>query len=100
MVKDLIKFFQEKDKVAYVKAIQVVPERLHTILPGLKILETIIKTYGRPLVVVSDYGVREGYLMQKLQLVPMRVVKSPVVVKAQEKAESKNEKPIKGPSRK
>lgn len=100
MVKDLIKFFQEKDKDAYVKAIQVVPERLHTILPGLKILETIIKAYGRPLVVVSDYGVREGYLIQKLQLVPTRVVKAPLVVKAPEKAKSKHEKPIQRPSRK
>ena len=99
MVKDLIAFFQEKDKDAYLKAIQVVPERLHTILPGLKILETIIKKFGRPLVVVSDFGVREGYLMQKLQLVPMRIVKSPVVVKAMDKPVNKNEKPIKRPSR-
>lgn len=99
IVKDLIAFFQEKDKDAYLKAIQVVPERLHTILPGLKILETIIKKFGRPLVVVSDFGVREGYLMQKLQLVPMRIVKSPVVVKAMDKPVNKNEKPIKRPSR-
>lgn len=75
IVKDLIKFLEEKDKQTYLKAIQVIPERLHTILPGLKILETIIKVYGKPLVVVSDYGVREGYLMQKLQLVKPRMIK-------------------------
>lgn len=75
MVKDLIKFLKQKDKQTYLKAIQIIPDRLHTILPGLKILETLIKHFGRPLVVISDYGVREGYLMQKLMLVKPRIVK-------------------------
>lgn len=76
MVKDLIQFLRKKDKETYLKAIQIIPDRLHTILPGLKILETLIKFFGKPLVVISDYGVREGYLMQKLMLTKPRVVKA------------------------
>lgn len=100
MVKDLIQFLEQKDKDVYLKAIQVVPERLHTILPGLKILETIIKAYGKPIVVVSDYGVREGYLMQKLHLVQPRIVRTPVVAKPEiNQAKKSDEKRIKGRSR-
>lgn len=97
MIKDLIEFFQKKDKEAYVKAIQVVPERLHTIVPGLKILETIIKVYGRPLMVVSDYGVREGYLMQKLQLVKPKIFK---VIPTKPVPKTNHEKSNQRPARK
>jgi len=89
MVKDLISFLQTKDKQTYLKAIQIIPERLHTILPGLKILETLIKHYGKPLVVISDYGVREGYLMQKLGLVKPRIIKPLPIVEKQPEVKQK-----------
>lgn len=43
------------------------PERLHTLIPGLMILRHIVKTVQADEVVVSRYGVREGYLCQKVQ---------------------------------
>lgn len=96
MVKDLIEFLKQENKKTYLKAIQTIPERLHTILPGLKILETIIKTFGKPLVVISDYGVREGYLMQKLGLTNTRTIKPKPVEKPVKKS---NEQNAKGPNR-
>jgi exopolyphosphatase/guanosine-5'-triphosphate,3'-diphosphate pyrophosphatase len=75
IIQDLIGFLGQKDKASYLKIIQVIPERMHTILPGIKILETIVKHFGKPLVVISDYGIREGYLLQKLSLVHPRTVK-------------------------
>ena len=43
------------------------PERLHTLIPGLMILRHIVKTVQADEVIVSRYGVREGYLCQKVQ---------------------------------
>jgi|1048.fasta_scaffold09199_2 exopolyphosphatase/guanosine-5'-triphosphate,3'-diphosphate pyrophosphatase len=91
IIQDLIQFLLKKDKVAYLKTIQIIPERLHTILPGLKILETIVKEFGKPLVVISDYGVREGYLLQKLSLVKARAVRALPVTPTQGKVTQRNE---------
>lgn len=46
--------------------IKVVPDRLHTIMPGMIILRTIMKEFGSKRVEVSSAGVREGYLLKKI----------------------------------
>lgn len=43
--------------------VPVVPDRIHTILPGMIILSTIAKFFQCQIVDVSRYGVREGYLL-------------------------------------
>ena len=43
-----------------------VPDRVHTILPGLIILRCIVSAYGVERVSVSSTGVREGYLMARV----------------------------------
>ena len=47
--------------------LRVSPDRIHTIVPGLLIFQTIAKTYHSLSFVTSRYGVREGYLMQQLK---------------------------------
>ncbi len=42
------------------------PDRLHTIIPGLIVLRTIVRRYGCQRIQVSRCGVREGYLMEKV----------------------------------
>ena len=43
------------------------PDRVHTIIPGVLILDSIIdKTYAEN-IIVSDYGLSEGYLIRKLK---------------------------------
>lgn len=42
------------------------PERLHTLIPGLMILLHIVQTFQANQVIVSRYGVREGYLCQNI----------------------------------
>ncbi len=49
------------------KLVQLVPERTHTILPGMTVLKTIAKHYNCTHLTVSNYGVREGYLISKLR---------------------------------
>ena len=44
------------------KLIKVAPDRLHTIIPGMLILETVASYYSNEIIEVSDFGVREGYL--------------------------------------
>lgn len=43
------------------------PDRVHTIIPGVLILDSIIdKTYAEN-IIVSDYGLSEGYLIRKIK---------------------------------
>lgn len=44
--------------------LQAAPERVHTLLPGLLILNAILKRYEVETVDVSGQGVREGYLLK------------------------------------
>ena len=46
--------------------IKVAPDRLHTIIPGMIILETVASYYSSSEIQVSDFGVREGYLYKAL----------------------------------
>jgi exopolyphosphatase/guanosine-5'-triphosphate,3'-diphosphate pyrophosphatase len=48
------------------KILQITPERIHTITPGLIILSAIIKKYGCKTIIVSESGVREGYLIRNV----------------------------------
>lgn len=47
--------------------LKVEPERIHTIIPGLLILRHIVEGFGAGEMIVSQYGVREGYLCQKIR---------------------------------
>lgn len=47
--------------------LKVCPERVHSFIPGLIILETIASEYNVETIVTSQYGVREGYLYSKLE---------------------------------
>lgn len=51
--------------------LKIEPERIHTILPGLLILRHLVETFGAGEIVVSRYGVREGYLCQQIRPTPI-----------------------------
>lgn len=46
--------------------VPIVPDRIHTILPGMVILSAIAKYFQCQTVDVSRYGVREGYLLHHI----------------------------------
>lgn len=46
--------------------LKVVPDRIRTILPGMIILQTVIKQFKAKMIHVSYMGVREGYLYQQV----------------------------------
>lgn len=42
------------------------PDRVHTIVPGLLVLQAVVSAFGARRIYVSDYGVREGYLHERV----------------------------------
>lgn len=42
------------------------PDRIHTIVPGLMIMQHIFRLFKSDKIIVSKYSVREGYLCQKI----------------------------------
>jgi len=65
-IKHVVDLLVENKKATQVDLIRIVPERVHTLLPGLSILQAVMKYYDLNEVTVSNYGVREGYLMQQV----------------------------------
>lgn len=63
---DEIKKIIKRLKDNYVEILQIVPERIHTIIPGMVMLSTISDYYQCETMIVSDYGIREGYLINRL----------------------------------
>ena len=56
----------ERDHQARKLILRSCPDRVHTILPGLVILNAVVKSYGVETISVSACGVREGYLLQRV----------------------------------
>ncbi len=65
-VLDLQRRIVVKDSNVLRIILQVVPERIHTVTTGSVILSTIMKKYKVNTIYVSNIGLREGYLMNKL----------------------------------
>lgn len=63
-LKALLKLYTDDKKYLIDKIIKTAPERLHTIIPGLVILCTVLKFCEIDTLKVSGYGVREGYLIR------------------------------------
>ena len=65
-LKKMLKMLNENYRESLKTLLRVVPDRVHTILPGMVILATIAKYYKSESIVVSRYGVREGYLIDRV----------------------------------
>ena len=60
------KFLMRGDDAAIDLILKNVPDRVHTIVPGICLLAGIAEAFRMSEIAVSRYGVREGYLCQKL----------------------------------
>lgn len=65
-IEKIIETVRSNDKESLNHILKVAPERIHTIIPGMAILQTIAGYFHCKTVNVSKFGVREGYLYQKL----------------------------------
>ena len=65
-LKALYQLLKEDGKDVLRQVLRSAPDRVHTLFPGLIILDTIVKTCGAETVYASATGVREGYLMDRV----------------------------------
>ncbi len=66
-LKDLINSLIDEEVHAVKSLLRVAPERVHTIVPGMIILREIAKKIRAKKILVCEEGVREGYLIDRLQ---------------------------------
>ena len=62
----LCKFLCSGKKEASDLILRLEPERIHTLVPGILILRHVFHLFQAEQLIVSKYGVREGYLCQKI----------------------------------
>ena len=65
-VRRLTRLLLERDHQARKLILRSCPDRVHTILPGLMLMNTLTDKLCRKELYISPYGVREGYLCHKL----------------------------------
>ena len=65
-VKELCALVCSSQKQAADLILKLAPERIHTMIPGLLILRQVAEGFGVSEMIVSKYGVREGYLCGRI----------------------------------
>jgi len=62
----LFNYYKNDKKFFMGELLKLSPERVHTFIPGLLVYTRIIKIITSEIVTVSSFGVREGYLINKI----------------------------------
>ena len=74
-VRDLYELLKDKkSKTAFESVMKVAPDRIHTLQTGLAILITICDYFGIKNIRVSSCGLREGYLLNKVEALQKETV--------------------------
>lgn len=61
----LMRFYADPGSFAHI-AVKSVPERMHTVVPGCIVLSTLMGRLGIRELDVCKYGIREGYLIERM----------------------------------
>jgi exopolyphosphatase/guanosine-5'-triphosphate,3'-diphosphate pyrophosphatase len=65
-LRKMLAAFGEDRVLAKNKILQVAPDRIHTMIPGMVLLDEIAQRIGAGVIEVSEKGLREGYLFTKI----------------------------------
>lgn len=65
-VPKLLKQFKGTENEVLRKVLKVSPDRVHTLIPGMIVMNTVCEYVQCKDIIMSAFGVREGYLYQKL----------------------------------
>ncbi len=68
-IAEILDDFSENKEKASRRILKIVPERIHTIIPGMIIMDEINKRYHCKRIQISSWGVREGYLLDKIDYI-------------------------------
>ena len=66
MFSKILSEYRKDSKSVMRRVMQLAPDRIHTVITGMIILGTVAKSFKASRIVVSSYGVREGYLYQRV----------------------------------
>lgn len=65
-LKLILKRVKNPDRETLRDLLKAAPDRIHTIIPGMLVLDTVCQAYQAKDIIVSACGVREGYLHKKV----------------------------------
>ena len=57
---------KENSPDTYKKILTINPSRIHTLIPGILIIKVIVSYFNCSGIQVSEFGIREGYLEEKI----------------------------------
>lgn len=63
----LLKILDTNNKSTYLELIRHTPERIHTLIPGLVIISTIMREFEAKQLKISKRGIREGFIRLKIE---------------------------------
>lgn len=69
---EFLETVRPEEKESLLPILKSAPDRIHTLLPGMTILSKLGSVFGCETMIVSDYGVREGYLLSEVLQVERR----------------------------
>ena len=62
----LLKALKGRDREGLLLLLRAAPDRVHTLIPGLLVLDTLARAFSLEEITVSPWGVREGYLQERV----------------------------------
>ena len=65
-VRDILEMLKDNTNQIFLTVNRQIPERTHTIATGLMILKEAIKRFNCESIYISKYGIREGYLIDRV----------------------------------
>ncbi|WFR59348.1 phosphatase [Anaerocolumna sp. AGMB13025] len=65
-IKKILELIHNSHKDTLTPVLQNIPDRVHTIIPGLIIVDTIMDYFHSETIIVSKYGIREGYFYERI----------------------------------
>jgi exopolyphosphatase/guanosine-5'-triphosphate,3'-diphosphate pyrophosphatase len=65
-IKEILRSIKNSHRTTLSPLLRNIPDRIHTIVPGMIIADTIVDYFGIQNILVSKYGIREGYLYERI----------------------------------
>ncbi len=65
-IKEILASIKNSHRITLTPLLRNIPDRIHTIIPGMIIIDTIADYFDVQNIIVSKYGIREGYLYERI----------------------------------
>ncbi len=65
-IKEILETVNNSHRDTLTPILRNIPDRIHTIIPGMIIIDTIADFFNTKNIILSKYGIREGYLYERI----------------------------------